>query len=73
MKNLYQKLSEENLQKLADFTKQYQTTGNLLTESLILNNSWSNVSLGYALQIWNAIEHSKPFDIEEFINFFENK
>ena len=73
MKNLYQKLSKENKKKLVNLTKQYPTTGNILTKSLKNSISWSSISLGYALQIWNAIEHSKPFDFNEFTNFFESK
>jgi len=73
MKTLYQKLSKENKQKLVDFTKQYPTTGNILTQSLKSSISWSSINLGYALQIWNAIEHSKPFDFEQFTNLFESK
>lgn len=72
MKNLYQKLSEENLQKLADFTKQHRTTGSLLTEALISNHSWGFIRLGDALQIWNCFEDAKPFDFDEFTEFFKN-
>ena len=73
MKTLYQKLSKENKQKLVDLTKQYPTTGNILTQSLKSSISWSSINLGYALQIWNAIEASKPFDFNAFTELFENK
>jgi hypothetical protein len=73
MKNLYQKLSKENKKKIVDFTKQYPTTGNILTQSLKSSLLWSHLSLGNALEIWNTIEHFKPFDFDKFINLFKNK
>jgi hypothetical protein len=72
MKNLYQKLSDENQQKLKDFSKQYPTTGDIIIEVLKSNYSWSLIRLGDALSIWNAIDVYKPFDFNGFTELFEN-
>ena len=71
MKNLYQKLSDENQQKLKDFSKQYPTTGDIIIEVLKSNYSWSLIRLGDALSIWNAIDDN-PFNFCGFTELFEN-
>ena len=72
MKNLHQKLSKENKLKLAKFSKTWPATVELLTRALKTNHSWSQISLGDALQLWNFVKEFKPFDLEKFTNLFEN-
>jgi hypothetical protein len=73
MKNLYQKLSKENRKKLVDFTKQYSTTGLMLTQSLKTLNTWSFLKLGEAVEIWFVFENSKAFDFNGFTQLFEKE
>jgi hypothetical protein len=72
MKNLHQKLSKENRSKLVQISKLYPATCQLLMNALKTNHSWSQISLGDALQLWNTFEAVKPFDFEEFTNLFKN-
>jgi hypothetical protein len=73
MRNLYQKLSDENQQKLMDYGKQYPTTTAILLGVLNQEQSWSKITLGDSLALWFIFEPVKPFDFDAFINFFENE
>ncbi len=72
MKNLLQKLSKDNHQKMVDFLKEYPNTGALVINTLESNVSWSQIPLGHAMQIWFTLYDAKPFDVEEFTQLFKN-
>jgi hypothetical protein len=72
MKNLYQKLSKDNHQKMVDFLKEYPHLGTLVINTLESNVSWSQIPLGHAMQIWFVFEDSKPFDFNGFTELFKN-
>lgn len=71
MKNLYQKLSEENQAKISENGLYFPTTTNLLLDVLFSEISWSRINLADALCLWFIFEPVKPFDFDEFTNFFE--
>ena len=71
MKNLFQRLSEENKQKLIDNGKEYPTTTSILFGILTEKTSWSSLTLADAMSLWFVFETSKPFNLEKFTNLFE--
>jgi len=72
MKNLYQKLSDENQQKLMENGKLYPTTTALLLEILNKEYAWGQIKLFDVLALYFIIEPTKPFDLETFTELFEN-
>ena len=73
MKNLYQRLSEENKDKLKNASKDFPTTIMLLEQFMQLNYFWSKIPIGDAMALHSALEPIKAFDLSTFINFFDNE
>lgn len=72
MKTLYQRLSEENKDKLKNASKDFPTTIMLLEQFMQLNYSWSKMPIGDAMSLHNTLS-PKAFDLSTFINFFDNE
>ena len=72
MKTLYERLSEENRQKIEDASKKWPTTMLILVTFLRQNYSWNLMRIDDAMSLHDAIEPSSVFDLSRFINFFDN-
>jgi hypothetical protein len=73
MKTLYKRLSKDNKNKLKEFKKTSPTTGGLILDALNENKSWGNLTVSIMMVMFDAIYEFKPFDLDTFINFFENE
>lgn len=73
MKTLYERLSEENRQKIQEASKKFPFTIGYLIDSLNSNIAWSEMKISDVISLHDAIEQKYPFDLNRFINLFDNE
>lgn len=72
MKTLYERLSEESRTKIEDQSKEYPTTMLILKQFLCLSYNWGLMEIHNAMALNSALT-TKAFDLDTFINFFDNE
>ena len=73
MRTLYERLSEENRQKIQEASKKFPFTIGYLIDSLNSNIAWSEMKISDVISLHDAIEQKNLFDLNRFINFFDNE